>query len=136
MAVDSLSTGAAGTLLKPRGESIGVAESSAGGLISAALLSVPGASAYFRGSVVTYTGNSRKALLGITDAMMAGMRASTEPYALHSSSGRCCMLVSSTSTRDRPKTCHAFRQPHRRLAAVDSCPLPSQPSSLGTLAAK
>ena len=73
---------AVGTLLKARGETLGVAESSAGGLISAALLSVPGASAYFRGGAVTYTGVSREALLGVTDEMMAGMRASTEAYAL------------------------------------------------------
>ena len=39
-------------LLKARGETIAVAESSAGGLISAALLSVPGASAYFLGGAV------------------------------------------------------------------------------------
>ena len=71
-----------GELLKARGDSIGVAESSAGGLISAALLSVPGASAYYRGGVVTYTGVSRVALARVTDEMMTGMRASTEEYAL------------------------------------------------------
>jgi PncC family amidohydrolase len=61
---------------------VGVAESSAAGLISAALLAVPGASAFYRGGVVCYTIYARQALLGITDADMAGMRASTEPYAL------------------------------------------------------
>ncbi|MSQ23352.1 MAG: CinA family protein [Chloroflexi bacterium] len=73
---------AVGRLLTERGETIAVAESSAGGLISAALLSVAGASAYFRGGVVTYTGVSRVALLGISDEMMEGIRASTEQYAL------------------------------------------------------
>jgi nicotinamide-nucleotide amidase len=73
---------AVGALLKERGDSIAVAESSAGGLISAALLSVPGASAYYRGGAVTYTGVSRTALVGVTDEMIAGMRASTEEYAL------------------------------------------------------
>ena len=53
---------AAGALLKERGESIGVAESSAGGMISAALLAVPGASAYFRGGAVIYTGPARQGL--------------------------------------------------------------------------
>jgi PncC family amidohydrolase len=42
--------------LAQRGETVAVAESSAGGLIAAALLSVPGASAYFRGGVVFYNG--------------------------------------------------------------------------------
>lgn len=55
----------AGELLKSRGQSIGVAESSSGGLISASLLAVPGASAYFQGSTVIYTLRARRELLGI-----------------------------------------------------------------------
>jgi nicotinamide-nucleotide amidase len=65
-----------------RKETIAIAESSTGGLIAAALLSVPGASAYFLGGAVVYTRASRLALLGITDDEMKGMRASTEAYAL------------------------------------------------------
>jgi nicotinamide-nucleotide amidase len=65
-----------------RRETIAIAESSTGGLIAAALLSVPGASAYFIGGAVVYTRVSRAALLGISDAEMATMRASTEAYAL------------------------------------------------------
>ena len=65
-----------------RKETIAVAESSTGGLIAAALLSVAGASAYFVGGAVVYSRTARAALLGIADADMAGMRASTEPYAL------------------------------------------------------
>ena len=65
-----------------RRDTIAIAESSTGGLIAAALLSVPGASAYFLGGAVVYTRASRAALLGITDAEMAGKRASTEFYAL------------------------------------------------------
>jgi nicotinamide-nucleotide amidase len=68
-------------LLKQRGETIAVAESSTGGLIAAALLAQPGASAYFVGGAVVYTHTSRASLLGITDADMSGMRASTEGYA-------------------------------------------------------
>ena len=71
-----------GALLKERKETVAVSESSTGGLISAALLAVPGASAYFRGGAVIYTGPARQGLIGITDEMMKGMRASTEPYAL------------------------------------------------------
>ena len=44
-----------------RKETVAVAEGSAGGLISAALLAVPGASAYFVGGAVVYTGAARGA---------------------------------------------------------------------------
>src|SRR5882762_4245987 len=67
--------------LKARKETVAVAESSTGGLISAALLSVPGASAYFLGGAVVYTRRARRALLGITDEAMTGLRSSSEPYA-------------------------------------------------------
>jgi nicotinamide-nucleotide amidase len=68
--------------LKERHQTIAVAESSTGGLISAALLAVPGASAYFVGGAVVYTQTARRALLDIPDAAMKGLRASTEAYAL------------------------------------------------------
>lgn len=66
-----------------RKETIAVAESSTGGLISAALLSVPGASAYYRGGGVIYTPHARAALVNITKEEMEaiGMRGATEPYA-------------------------------------------------------
>jgi PncC family amidohydrolase len=64
-----------------RRETIAVAEGSSGGLIAAALLAVPGASAYFLGGAVVYTAAARAGLLGISAAEMAGMRAATEPYA-------------------------------------------------------
>ncbi|MCW3476537.1 CinA family protein [Limobrevibacterium gyesilva] len=72
----------AGELLKAAGATLAVAESSAGGLISAALLAVPGASAYFLGGAVVYTRQSRRLLLDIPDAALDGIRPSTEPYAL------------------------------------------------------
>jgi PncC family amidohydrolase len=65
-----------------RGETVGVAESSTGGLISAALLAVPGASAYFRGGGVIYTPRARAALVNITRDEMEGIRGASEPYAL------------------------------------------------------
>ena len=65
-----------------RKETIAIAESSTGGLISAALLAVPGASAYFIGGAVIYTRVTRAALLGIGEAEMSGLRPSTESYAL------------------------------------------------------
>jgi PncC family amidohydrolase len=71
-----------GTLLKARKHTVAVAESSAGGLISAALLVVPGASAFFLGGGVIYTLEARRALLALPDEALAGVRPSTEEYAL------------------------------------------------------
>jgi nicotinamide-nucleotide amidase len=68
-------------LLRERKQTIAVAESSAGGLISAALLAVPGASAYFVGGGVIYTQAARRSLLRVADASVQGIRSSTEAYA-------------------------------------------------------
>jgi PncC family amidohydrolase len=73
--------GEIGAKLIARKETIAVAESSTGGLISAALLSVPGASAYFLGGAVVYTRDARRLLMEIGDAEMKGFRSSSEPYA-------------------------------------------------------
>lgn len=72
-----------GALLKERGETIAVAESSAGGLIAASLLAVPGASAYFLGCGVVYTAAARQALVGLSQDEMdeKGLRGAMEPYA-------------------------------------------------------
>ncbi len=70
-----------GASLKARGQTVAVCESSSGGLVSAALLSVPGASAYFLGGAVVYTAGARTALLGITKDGMTGLRSASEPYA-------------------------------------------------------
>ena len=71
-----------GALLKERGETLAVSESSTGGLIAAALLAVPGASAYFVGGGVIYTHQAREALLAARLADHPGMRAATEAYAV------------------------------------------------------
>ncbi len=70
-----------GELLKARKETIAVSESSAGGLINAALVAVPGASAYYLGGTVVYTVKGRIALLGLGKEAVAGMRSASEPYA-------------------------------------------------------
>ena len=71
-----------GALLKQYEQTVAVAESSAAGLISAALVAVPGASAYYLGGTVIYTRVSQRELLRVPDDAMADIRASTEAYAL------------------------------------------------------
>jgi PncC family amidohydrolase len=73
---------AIGAQLKARKETVSVAESSSGGLISAALLAVPGASAYYQGGAVVYTAKARVLLMDLPKEAVAGMRSASEPYAL------------------------------------------------------
>jgi nicotinamide-nucleotide amidase len=81
--MESLSSlgSAVGALLKERKQTVAVAESSAGGLINASLVAVPGASAYYLGGAIIYTGAGRSALLDITAQDMAHMRSASEPFA-------------------------------------------------------
>ena len=67
-----------------RKHTVAVAEGSAGGLISAALLAVPGASAYFVSGAVVYTGAARGVLAGISleEMKSMGLRPASEPYAM------------------------------------------------------
>jgi nicotinamide-nucleotide amidase len=68
--------------LKARSETIAIAESSTGGLISAALLAVPGASAYFLGGAVAYTRQAKSLFLALDDTALGQFRSATEPHAL------------------------------------------------------
>jgi nicotinamide-nucleotide amidase len=68
--------------LVARRETVAVSESSTGGLVSAALLAIPGASAYFQGGGVIYTQNARRTLLALPDSAVTGIRSSTEAAAL------------------------------------------------------
>ena len=71
----------AGDLLRSRGETVAVAEGSAGGLISAALLCVPGASAYYLGGTVIYTAAAGRAWMAGAVDVPPGMRGATEEFA-------------------------------------------------------
>lgn len=73
---------AIGALLTERGETVAVAESSTGGIVSAALLAVPGASAYFRGGAVVYTREAKQRLAGTSEEDLAAERAATEFHAV------------------------------------------------------
>lgn len=66
--------------LRARGQNLAVAESSAGGLISASLLAIAGASDYFLGGGVIYTARARSALLGLEPGDLKGIRSASEPY--------------------------------------------------------
>ena len=68
-------------LLKRRRDTIAVSESSCGGLLSAALVAISGASAYYRGGSIIYTRDAQEGLLRVPDEAMEGQRASTEYYA-------------------------------------------------------
>lgn len=68
------------TKLREKKETISIMESSAGGLISASLLAVAGASYFFRGSTIVYTHEARRDLLEINDSALEGVRPSSEPY--------------------------------------------------------
>jgi PncC family amidohydrolase len=72
---------AVGERLRARSQTLAIAESSAGGVINAALVAVPGASAYYVGGCIIYTATGREALLGITPQDMAGVRSASEPFA-------------------------------------------------------
>jgi hypothetical protein len=117
-----------GRLLKHRGESIAVAESSTGGLIAAALLALPGASAYFLGGAVVYTHVARRALLDVPDLASLGMRAATEPYAL--------LLAQTAGNASRPtgpwRRAELRARPATDMAirpAIAASPLRGQPTA-------
>ena len=80
--LDNKHTHVCAELLKNTNSTIAVAESSTGGLISAALLSVPGASAYFLGGAVIYTRESRKQWVQIPREKLAGVKPMTEEMAM------------------------------------------------------
>ena len=65
------------SVLTERGETVAVAEATTGGLVSAALLSVAGASRYYAGGGVVYTLNSRIQLAGVSSEDYANYRGTT-----------------------------------------------------------
>lgn len=84
MTLDDLAAAGAraGALLKARGESLAVVDGATGGLISAGLLAMPGASAFYRGGGVIYTLKGRRIVLGHAPGSLRGLTSATETYAL------------------------------------------------------
>ncbi|AXU19519.1 CinA family protein [Novosphingobium sp. THN1] len=72
----------AGALLKQRQETIAVVDGSTGGLISASLLAMPGASAFYLGGGVIYTLKGRRMVLGHAPGSLRGYTSAQEDYAL------------------------------------------------------
>jgi PncC family amidohydrolase len=70
----------AAELLKKRGETIALSESSMGGLVSAALVAQPGASAFYLGSTVIYTRGAARALYALEGPPAPDVKPLTEPY--------------------------------------------------------
>ena len=68
--------------LKARGEKVAVVDGATGGLISASLLTVPGALAFYVGGGILYSERGRSILTGLAPETFKGMRSATEPYAL------------------------------------------------------
>jgi PncC family amidohydrolase len=68
-------------ILTQRRQRVAVGESSSGGLISAALLGVPGASAFYLGGSILYTKRAVGLMLDLPTDTAKGMRSSSEPYA-------------------------------------------------------
>ncbi len=72
----------AGALLVARGESLAVVDGATGGLISAGLLAMPGASAFYRGGGIIYTLKGRRIVLGHEPGSLRGLTSATQDYAL------------------------------------------------------
>lgn len=68
--------------LLERGETVAIADGATGGLLSAALIAVPGATRFYPGGGVVYSLHGREVLLGLTREELRGMRSVTEDYAL------------------------------------------------------
>ncbi|HBI40326.1 MAG TPA: damage-inducible protein CinA, partial [Tenacibaculum sp.] len=56
-----------GRLLKVNNKTLCTAESMTGGKIASTMVSVPGSSAYYKGSLVTYTAELKQELLGVSE---------------------------------------------------------------------
>lgn len=78
---------AVGTLLSHRKETLAVAESSSGGLVSSRLTDIPGASAYLLGAVVAYSNEAKIAQLGVRPDTLETQGAVSEPIAREMAAG-------------------------------------------------
>ena len=120
--LESIAVRVAARLIE-RGETIAVAELSAGGLVAAALLAVPGASSYFLGGAVVYTATARQALLAITPEMMTGCAPPRNPTP--------CFSPACRASGSAPPGAWRKRAPRARPATATATPpgMPASPSA-------
>ena len=79
-------------LLWEREETLGTAESCTGGRIAEAIISVPGASKYFKGGIISYTDEIKERLLGVSRSLLEEKTAVCEEVAVEMVKGACRML--------------------------------------------
>lgn len=79
-------------LLWEREETLGTAESCTGGRIAEAIISVPGASKYYKGGIVSYTNEVKESLLGVSHALLEEKTAVCEEVAVAMVEGACRTL--------------------------------------------
>ncbi len=90
----------AADLLKSRGEKIAVGESSVGGLVSAALIAQPGASAFFLGSTVVYTREAGRILRDRSTLKLEGLAPLTPEFAQAMADGFRSQMASDWATSE------------------------------------
>ena len=73
-------------------KTVGTAESCTGGRIAEALMSVPGASKYFKGGVISYVNEIKESLLGVNHEVLEEKTAVCEEVAIAMVKGACRTL--------------------------------------------
>jgi len=76
-----------GRILKERDKTVATAESCTGGYIAHLITSVPGSSAYFTGSVVSYDNNVKKNILGVREDTLQTVGAVNEETVIQMAKG-------------------------------------------------
>ena len=73
-------------------KTLGTAESCTGGRIAQAIMSVPGASKYFKGGIISYVNEIKESLLGVDPQVLAEKTAVCEEVACQMVKGACKSL--------------------------------------------
>ncbi len=79
-------------LLWEREQTLATAESCTGGRIAEAIISVPGASKYFKGGIISYTNETKECLLGVPHELLEEKTAVCEEVAIAMVRGACAAL--------------------------------------------
>ncbi len=79
-------------LLWEREQTLATAESCTGGRIAEAVISVPGASKYFKGGVISYTNEVKERMLGVSHDLLEEKTAVCEDVAVAMVKGACAAM--------------------------------------------